>query len=64
MLSKRAHKFDIDLDYLNTYSVDRALRDPYDRKSNPNVSTFSIASFVLNETLCAHFYLKFIEFIV
>ncbi|KAJ6646821.1 putative inactive 1-aminocyclopropane-1-carboxylate synthase-like protein 2 [Pseudolycoriella hygida] len=36
MLSKRAHNFDVDLDYINTYSVNRALRDPYDAKTNPN----------------------------
>lgn len=43
MLSKRAHKFDVDLDYLNTYSVNRALRDPYDAKTNPNVSPSTFA---------------------
>lgn len=37
MLSKRAHNFDVDLEYLHTYSVDRALRDPYDAIANPNV---------------------------
>lgn len=38
MLSKRAHKYDVDLDYIHTYSANRALSDPYDAKINPSVS--------------------------